>query len=438
MKKNTLFTTQKQQTLLALIGVGIVAVVAVIAVAVSLYTQTGLFAPTAPESRPSADVIQSNTCSLEINIPFDGEFQCVKRIFADEFDNTPGNYNLRQLVQTVGAGDVIVWAIDIENTGTENVTISLTDVLSGEGLELLEFMDSDCGEGAYNAETRTLSCQIPNLTAGSQARRTFRARVSNTAPVESTIKNTVTLVDTTATAVTCSVVTTVTQETEQRQCNESCQTDKECDASSGHVCAETAQGFFCRNTACLNDATCACNTPTPTSTLTNTPTLTPTNTLTSTPSPTPGTGGFSPTPTFTNTPTPTNTNTPTPTFTKTPTPTSTLTSTPTNTPTSTLTPTPVLGCNDSCTVNADCSNANHICYDNNGQKVCRLADHPQSTQCAPATPTPTMTPVATNSPTLTPVTPQLPAAGGTGSPFVIIATGIAILILGALGLLLIL
>ncbi len=53
-----------------------------------------------------------------------------------------------------------------------------------------------------------------------------------------------------------------------------------------------------------------------------------------------------------------------------------------STPTPTPSPTPVLGCNATCTTNADCSNSDHICYvagDSTG--VCRLAENVESTTC---------------------------------------------------------
>jgi hypothetical protein len=102
----------------------------------------------------------------------------------------------------------------------------------------------------------------------------------------------------------------------------------------------------------------------------------------------------SPSATATNTPTPDVTATPsaTPTSTNTPTP-PTGTVTATYTPTvvvATATPTPqvvvttvvtnvvtTVGCNESCSANADCSNVSHICY----QGRCRLDVNPDDAQC---------------------------------------------------------
>ncbi|MDQ5951678.1 MAG: hypothetical protein QG639_959 [Patescibacteria group bacterium] len=50
-------------------------------------------------------------------------------------------------------------------------------------------------------------------------------------------------------------------------------------------------------------------------------------------------------------------------------------------PTSTPTPTPAIGCNDGCVSNADCSNPNHICYNDGTSQVCRLETNPTSASC---------------------------------------------------------
>lgn len=78
--------------------------------------------------------------------------------------------------------------------------------------------------------------------------------------------------------------------------------------------------------------------------------------------------------TITPTTTVTTTVTPTTTTTVTPTTTVTVTATPTSSVTTVIT---TVGCNDTCSANADCSNVSHICY--NGQ--CRLDVNPSDSQC---------------------------------------------------------
>lgn len=48
----------------------------------------------------------------------------------------------------------------------------------------------------------------------------------------------------------------------------------------------------------------------------------------------------------------------------------------------TPTPTPAVGCNQTCTNNADCSNPNHVCHLTGTGSVCRLADDVNSTTCS--------------------------------------------------------
>lgn len=88
-------------------------------------------------------------------------------------------------------------------------------------------------------------------------------------------------------------------------------------------------------------------------------------------------------------------------------------------------PTPTVGCNDTCVNNADCSNANHICY--NGS--CRLAANPDNAACAPAV---SPSPVAQASPQ--PELPeQLPETGAEDLARWLVP-GIGALMLGALAL----
>ena len=311
----------------ALVAIVIVAIVAIAAVVISLFQR---IYPESTDSQPQAQVVQSNTCTLDVTIGTTS-FNCLKRVFQDEFDNTPGFYNLRQILQTVRAGENIVWAIDVTNTGTAPITLSLSDVLTGNNLQYVEFLDSNCGANAYNASTRTLTCSGLALAGNSgQSRVIFRVRVLDTAPLGTVLTNVSTIANGSQTA-TCQVAVTVDTASEQKQCNEACETDKECDGDANQQCVDTGNGFFCRNVSCSSEADCICTGPTPTPS--NSPTPTPTWTPTATPSNTP-----TPTPTPSNTPTPTpgtGGNTPTPT------PTATPSNTPTPTPTPSGTPRPV-------------------------------------------------------------------------------------------------
>lgn len=85
----------------------------------------------------------------------------------------------------------------------------------------------------------------------------------------------------------------------------------------------------------------------------------------------------------------------------------TATASPTPSPTAraTATPTPAIGCNQTCSNNADCSNPDHVCADvGSGQKACRLSSNVNSASCTSAISQ------TTQQPTLP---PELPQTGAT-------------------------
>lgn len=133
--------------------------------------------------------------------------------------------------------------------------------------------------------------------------------------------------------------------------------------------------------------------------------------------------------------------------TATPTPSPTNTSTPSPSPTNTPTPSPTTApyCNIACSTNSDCNSA-HICYKVGTATTgfCRLESHPSSTVCQQATATPTPSPTDTppgntSTPTPTVSAPALPQSGNESSTVTaVVATGIVVLIVGAIGLLLLL
>ncbi len=333
MKKTTPITNQPAFLLgltgLLVLGVGIIASI--------------ILNSRSQDLREQAQVVESGTCSLDITIGTPPDVNCVKKTYQDEFDNVPGTYYLRRVLQTAKAGDTIVWAIDVTNTGSTPVTISLTDVLSPNNLNYVTFVDSNCGPNAYNTSNRTLTCALSDLVASSgQARVVFRVRIADNTPVGTVITNSASIAGGDVSN-SCSVDLTIDEESGQKICNEACESDKECDDAQNQRCVDTGAGFFCRNVSCSSEADCICTastpTPNPTSTPSNSPTPTPVPT--NTPTPTPGTGGNTPTPIPTSTPSPIPTSTPISTATPTPVSTPTPGATPTNSPT----PTPGTGGN---------------------------------------------------------------------------------------------
>lgn len=442
--------------------IGVIVVVGIFAIATALYQRNrGSLAPTAPGSQPKADVVMDG-CTVNFSVPTDSVLACQKLAFQDELDNTPGNYNLRNAIQTIKAGDVVVFNLDIQNNGENGTIVNLNDIftINPSISNAVTFLDSNCpGGGTFDANTLTLTCGNKFVGGGGQNQQiTFRVRVNAAATIGTQINNTATITDTSSSAV-CTNQIVVAEATSQLPCNASCESDKEC--SGDLQCVNTGGGFVCRDPEIPDDSTCGAPTATPTST--NTPTLTPSSTPTGTltPSATPTqtatpTSTFTPTatltpsntPTLTPTRTPTSTPTHTPTITPSRTPTATLT--PSSTPTATLTPTGTLSptltpsitltpsatpttrvlaqCNQACTTNSDCANTSLICFTTNNGNRCRLPNNVNSESCSPSI-------AATN----TPFIPQLPRAGSETQRTLIIGGIIVIaIIIGIVGLLLVL
>lgn len=465
------------------LAIGLIVLISAFVVAIALYQRNrGPLAPNAPQSQPKADVVAEG-CTVNFSVPGDTTLSCTKRAFQDELDNTAGNYHLRNEIQTVKAGDIVVFNLDIQNDGADGTIVNLNDLFSTTPATSnpLAFIDSNCPGGAnFNPTTLTLTCSNKFVGGlGQNQQLTFRVRVNDAVALNTQINNSATISDNVNSAV-CTRSILVAEATSQLQCNSVCQSDKECDGNL--TCINVGGTFLCRDPQDPDDSTCGAPTPTPTFTPSNTPTgtLTPTATPTRTPTPTnTATPSNTPTSTPTRTPTNTPTNTPTSTPTRTPTatptntPTRTPTNTPTNTPTSTPTRTPtatamatatrtptntptgtltpsatpsrtntptatftpsntpttrvLASCNQNCTTNADCADSAAICYSTSNGNRCRLANNVNSETCSSIT--------ASN----TPFVPQLPRAGSENQRALLIGAVIVItIVVGIVGLLLLL
>lgn len=367
----------KQNRLMMALGLIVVVFVAVAGIAISLrqFFVREAVAPTAPQES-QANVEQVKTCSISFNVaaPQIGA-SCVKNAYRDELSNTAGDYELVTERTNFEPGDVVVYSFEIKNTGDQVSTITATDnlsVVSGDANDFsYQFMDSDCGQNAYNATTKTLTCVAEDLNPDQAKVFTFRIRLSSNIDSDLRVNNLVKLLIAEEEMSGCGVEIAVGPE-DLAQCNEACSATTDC-AESNHVCV----GQVCRLESNPNSTTCQAASPTPT------------------PSPSP---------------------TPTPSPSPTPTPVSDKancgeycdqnsdcaqgdhicyfnecrlatypdrTSCTAPTPVVTVTQEVPVGCNDVCDANADCANSNHICF--NGQ--CRLASYPTSNNCIiPSTP----------------------------------------------------
>lgn len=311
------------------------------------------FAPT----EPKADSTQANcTLSWTVGGPETPEPVCDKLAYQDELSNSAGSYQLITEQSVFEPGETVVYALDVSLDGAPTVT--LTDLLD----DTLTFLDSNCGENAYNSTTDTLTCTVtPQLT-----QIIFRATIGEAVANDTQIQNTADLAASGTAPSSCSVTVTVSDEpvpsptpspspsvspsptpsvspspsptptptpspSPDLVCGDECTSNSQCPGS--HSCYNGR----CAYDPCLDFATYECSQDL-----------------------------------------------------------------------CTITPDepeePVLYCNDECVTNADCSVSNHICY--NGR--CRLDVNPNSANCTLPANVPTPEPVVYTPVAQAPDQPVLP------------------------------
>lgn len=151
-------------------------------------------ASSTPSPSPSTPVSPTPSPSPSPSIPASASLDCVaKRMYMDDSRNRAGFYYTEQEISdtnTLQDGQTIVYSVIAKNTGGNSVPdTTITDTLSGN----LAYVDGDSG-CIYDATTRVVTCIIGALSAGSEASRSFRTKVSvtgiasvaNTAEVAST------------------------------------------------------------------------------------------------------------------------------------------------------------------------------------------------------------------------------------------------------------
>ena len=279
----------------------------------------------------------AGACTLRFTVPApDTGIACTKTSWRDELNNAAGSYQFIQQQTVFERGEVVVFRIELDNTGDLPVQISLADMFIDGGMEHLEFLDSTCGANAYNSTTSALTCPAqavdPNETQSPYV--AFRARVRTTATNGLTITNV---------------------------------------ASASGVASPSA-GIAPQTTSCAVSVTL----PMPTPTVSPSPSPTPT--------PTPG---VTPTPNVTPTPSSYSCNSACTSNTQCATANNSYVCyqnrcrhedyvTQANCQPPTQLP---VGCNDVCVTNTDCDNAAHICYQTGSGLRCRLETNPTNPYC---------------------------------------------------------
>lgn len=375
----------------------------------------------------------SQSCSLSFTAapPPANSISCIKDTYLDALSNSSGQYSYTTKSTSFEPGEVVVFKVTMKNTGSQVQQFSLTDALTSENLEQLDFMDTSCG--TYNASTRTITATTNPVSGGDEIVCGFRARVKSSVTQALVITNTANITAGTLSA-SCSAPITLdipsvspspspsptpvptpspspsplpTPTPFTLTCGQSCTNNDQCvydhtcyngkcvlntcgnnpALCSDDMCRATSCGSTCvTNTDCPEVHTCSSGVCKLTTCVDGSSTCTSDSCTVINP--------------VTTTVTPPQT-------------------------VAVVQPSPAVSCNQACNTNADCSNGNHICVDTASGRRCRLDSNVSSETCSPlgeaAVPTPR------------PV--QLPVAG---SNDILKALGIggAAVILGIVGLLL--
>lgn len=180
----------------------------------SIYVATQLssekaIAPTAPESEPAAYVpeevsdisttsewVGSEACAVTgtaTEVVVDTKLSVVKRAmtYVDDASKTEG-YVIKTDTDTATREATFVYWIQVTNTGNDPVNgIVLTDTLNGTNQDKLTFIDVPSNQGcSYDSASRKLTCNPFNLTVGQKVEKSFRVKVTGDFPTASTISNT--------------------------------------------------------------------------------------------------------------------------------------------------------------------------------------------------------------------------------------------------------
>lgn len=156
-------------------------------------------APTAPESKPSAagEVTWSDqTCVKTGTVTEEATGEAVltltKSAFKDDPSNVAGKYNPVTETDTVEDGETFVYMMSYKNTGTATVSgVVISDVLTGNNLDKLTYIDASSTNCTYENATRKVTCTHENVIPGGDSSKAFRVKVAEGTTDGTVIKNTV-------------------------------------------------------------------------------------------------------------------------------------------------------------------------------------------------------------------------------------------------------
>ena len=136
---------------------------------------------------------------------------CTLATYRDEFSNTAGGYTLMQVQSHFATNEIAVFAVNVANISQQAIRFSLKTILSEQGWENLEFLDTNCGAAAFNALENSITCPPKTLSDGEFAAPNaliFRAQVNKNMKGSATLKPSIILSSPSMTA-SCSSTLTI-------------------------------------------------------------------------------------------------------------------------------------------------------------------------------------------------------------------------------------
>jgi len=196
----------KKKKILAIILVLLVVLLggASVYVATQLSTRKAV-APTAPESKPKAveptiEWVGSEACTVTgVATTTSMNLRFYKDAYSGVLQPAPYTLNSSNILNGNDAvlkpGDTVVYWMIVQNNGDATVsgTLTFSDVLTGDNLDMLTYLEGDSG-CSYETSTRTVTCDrgTVNATKGLGYGKAFRVKISDSATDGMIIKNTFT------------------------------------------------------------------------------------------------------------------------------------------------------------------------------------------------------------------------------------------------------
>ncbi len=115
--------------------------------------------------------------------------QAYQDIFGENPGNYQGLDDVTPSTGPFSPGDIIVFRVTVSNSTASSLTYRLTDALGSNGMQHVTFLDSNCGADAYRESSQTLICNPPEIPSDGEYDIIFRVRVNDNTP-EANIVNT--------------------------------------------------------------------------------------------------------------------------------------------------------------------------------------------------------------------------------------------------------